>query len=335
MRRTLLSRLGSMTAAPVMLALAAMGASVATPAAAQADFPNRPLRMVVPFPPGGVSDGSARAVAEHLGKRLGQQIVVENRPGASGNVSGQFVAQAEPDGYTIMLGYNGLMTINPFVIAKMPFDTVKDLAPIGKIGDYPSVLTVHPSVPARSLGELIEMSKRSAEGLSYGTSGPGSVEHLIATMLGMRTGAKFTHIAYKGAGPAIADAMAGHIPIALTSVAGGHAHVKSGKLVGIAVSSAQRSAALPDVPTMIESGVPDFVVNSWIGLIAPGRTPRPIIDRLNRELNAALATPELRDRLNALGINITPGSADDFRREIARDLESNGPVVKAAGIRPE
>jgi tripartite-type tricarboxylate transporter receptor subunit TctC len=232
-----------------------------------------------------------------------------------------------------MLGYNGLMTINPFVIATMPFDTVKDLAPVGKIGDYPSVLTVHPSVGVKNLEELIALSKTRPDGLSYGTSGPGSVEHLIAVMLSTRTGAKLTHIAYKGAGPAIADALAGHIPIALTSVAGGAPHIRSGKLIGIAVSSAKRTPALLDVPTMIEGGVPDFVVNSWIGLIAPGKTPRAIIDRLNTELNAALQTPELRDRLNALGINVTPETVETFRDEIKRDLEMNGPLIRAAGIK--
>jgi len=323
---------GRVLRVPMVVAAVAL-ATWAAPSLAQTGYPNKPIKLVVPFPPGGVSDSSARLVAEHLGKRMGQQVVVENRPGASGNVSGQHVAQADPDGYTIMLGYNGLMTINPFVIATMPFDTVKDLAPVGKIGDYPSVLTVHPSVGVKNLEELIALSKTRPDGLSYGTSGPGSVEHLIAVMLSTRTGAKLTHIAYKGAGPAIADALAGHIPIALTSVAGGAPHIRSGKLIGIAVSSAKRTPALLDVPTMIEGGVPDFVVNSWIGLIAPGKTPRAIIDRLNTELNAALQTPELRDRLNALGINVTPETVETFRDEIKRDLEMNGPLIRAAGIK--
>jgi len=298
-------------------------------------YPAKTVKMLVPFPPGGVSDASARLVADQLTKRLGQQIVVENRPGASGNISGQLLVQAEPDGYSIMLGYNGLMTINPHVFASMPFDTVKDLAPIGKIGDYPSVITVHPRFGVNSLMELVAFSKSRSEGISYGTSGPGSVEHLIAVLFTQRTGANLVHVPYKGAGPALADAMAGHIPMALTSVAGGHSHIKAGRLKGLAVSSVKRSSTLPDVPTFIEGGVSNFVVNSWIGLIAPGKTPRPIVDRLNAELNASLATQDLRERLNTLGIDVTPGTPASFADEVKRELEMNRVLVKAAGIKPQ
>jgi tripartite-type tricarboxylate transporter receptor subunit TctC len=323
-----------MIVASLAVGVAAL-AGLVEPSLAQSAYPNKPIKMLVPFAPGGVSDGSARLVAEHLSRRLGQTVVVENRPGASGNVSGQALAQADPDGYTIALGYNGAMTINPFIMSKMPYDTVKDMAPIGKIGDYPSVITVNPGVEAKTLNELVALSKSQQGGLSYGTSGAGSVEHLIAVMLAQRTGANLVHIAYKGAGPAIADAIAGHIPMTLTSVAGGHQNVKAGKLKAIAVSGSVRSPALPDVPTFVESGLPGFVVNSWIGLVAPGKTPRPIIDKLNAELNASLSSPELRDRLAALGVNATPGTPEAFRDEIKRDLEMNGPIIKAAGIKSE
>ena len=318
---------------PVIAAV--LSIAVQTPALAQAAYPSKPIRLIVPFTPGGVSDGSARLVAEALTQRLGQTVVVENKPGASGIVSGQYVAQSAPDGYTLMLGYNGLMAINPYVIAKMPYDTVKDLMPVSKIGDYPSLLVANPAVKAGNWTDLLALSKATAGGLSYGTSGTGGTEHLIAVLLVQRTGANLTHIPYKGAGPAIADAIAGHIPLALTSVAGGQQHVKSGKLKPIAVSSAVRSSTLPDVPTFIESGIPKFVVNSWIGLIAPARTPRPVIDKINAELNAALATPELRERLSVLGINATPGTPESFRDEIRQDLDTYGPIVKAAGIKPE
>ena len=301
------------------------------PVRAQSTYPARPIHMAVPFPPGGVSDAAARLTAEHLAKRLAQQVVVENRPGASGNVSAQYVAQSEPDGYTIMLAFNGLMTINPFVYSKAPVDTVKDLTPIGKIGDYPSVLTVHPGVQAKNLQELIALSKSSPKGLDYGTSGIGSNEHLIGTLINQKSGANLVHVAYKGGGPAMADAMAGHIPIGMSSVAGGIGHIKSGKLRPIAVSSAERWPTIPDVPTVAET-VPDVVVMSWIGLVGPGRMPKAIVDRLNAELTASLATPEMRDKLASLGVRVTPGSPDDFRDEIRRDLDRNGPVIKSAKI---
>ena len=301
---------------------------------AQGAYPNRPVHMAVPFPPGGVSDAAARLTADHLTKRLGQQVVVDNRPGASGNVSGQYVAQAEPDGYTIMLAYNGLMTINPFVFNKLTFDTVKDFTPIGKIGDYPTILTVHPGVAAKNLQELIALSKTNPKGLDYGTSGIGSNEHLIGTLINQKSGANLVHVAYKGGGPAMADAMAGHIPIGMSSVAGGIGHVKSGKLRPIAVSSAERWPTLPDVPTVNET-VPGVVVMSWIGLVGPGRMPKAVVDRLNAELNASLATPEMKEKLAALGVRVTPGSPDDFRDEIRRDLERNGPIIKSAKITVE
>ena len=304
-------------------------------AQAQSTYPARTIHMAVPFPPGGVSDAAARLVAEQLSKRLGQQVVVENRPGATGNVSGQHVAQAEPDGYTIMLAYNGLMTINPFVFNKMPFDTVKDLTPIGKIGDYPTLITVNPGVDVKNLQDVIALSKSKPKGLDYGTSGTGSNEHLIGTLLVQRAGANLVHVPYKGGGPALADAMAGHIPIGMASVAGGTQHVKSGKLKPIAVSSAQRWPSLPDVPTIVESGVPDVVVMSWIGLVGPGRMPKAVVDRLNAELNASLATPELREKLGALGVGVTPGTPENFRDEIRRDLDRNGPIIKSAGIKVE
>jgi len=302
---------------------------------AQAPYPSRPIHMIVPFPPGGVSDAAARLVADALTKRLNQQVVVDNKPGATGNVSGQFVAQAEPDGYTIMLAYNGIMTINPFVFAKLPFDVLKDFTPIGKIGDYPFIMTVNPNVPAKNLQELIALSKSSPKGLDYGTSGSGSNEHLIATLIVQKTGANLTHIPYKGGGPAMADAMAGHIPIGMASVAGGTALVKAGKLRPIVVSSAERWPSLPDVPTVVESGVPDVVVMSWIGLVGPGKMPKPVVDRLNAELNAALATQELKDKMFELGVRVTPDSPDGFRELIKRDYDRNGPVIKAAGISVE
>jgi len=289
-----------------LLAAAALVASL-TPAFAQAPYPSKAIHMAVPFPPGGVSDAAARLVADALSRQLGQQVVVENRPGATGNVAGQYVAQAEPDGYTMMLAFNGILTINPFVFEKLPFDVTKDFTPIGKIGDYPFIITVNPNVEAKNLQELIALSKKTAKGLDFGTSGNGSNEHIIATFIVQKTGANLVHVPYKGGGPAMADAVAGHIPIGMASVAGGTQFVKSGKLRGIAVSSAERWPSLPDVPTIVESGVPDVVVMSWIGLVGPARMPRAVVERLNMELNTALATPEMKEKMFALGVRVTPG----------------------------
>lgn len=323
------------------LTLAAVGLMVslglgAYPAAnAQNVWPDRPIRLVVPFTPGGVTDTSGRLIAEHLGKRLGQQIIVDNRPGASGNIGTSLVKAAAPDGYTLVLGFDGTMVINPHVFAKTGFDTAADFAPVGKIGDATLILVAHPDLPAKNLADVIALSKSRQGGLSFGTSGTGGTPHIAGELLKHRTQANLTHVPYKGGGQAMTDVLGGTIPLVYTAVAGAHGHVKSGKLRAIAVSSAQRSTALPDAPTFIESGIPDFVVNSWVGLLAPARTPAAIVTRLNTELNAVLGDPVVREKLQAMGIDATPGSPHQFRDEIRRDLARYGQVVKAAGIRAE
>ena len=304
------------------------------PALAQT-YPTKPIRLVVPFTTGGVTDTSGRVVADALSKRLGQQVIVDNRPGASGNIGTQQAATAEPDGYTLLLGFDGTMVINPHVFDKVPFNTVRDFAPVGKIGDAILILVAHSGLPAKNLRDVLALSKTQSGGLFYGTSGTGGTPHIAGELLKQRTGANLTHVPYKGGGQAIIDVMGGNIPLVYTAVAGAHQHVKSGKLIGVAVSSAQRSASLPDVPTFIESGVPDFEINSWVGILAPVKTPKPILDKLNTELNAVLSDPEVRERLSVLGINATPGSADKFGEEIKRDLARYGAVVKAAGIKAE
>jgi len=306
-------------------------AATALPAGAQDAWPNRPIRLVVPFTPGGVTDTSGRLVAEYLGQRLGQQVVVENRPGASGNIGTAQVKGAPADGYTLVLAFDGTMVINPHVFSKLPFDTLRDFAPIGKIGDATLVLVAHPDAPVRSVADVIAVSKERG-GLAYGTSGTGGTPHIAGELLKQRTGANLTHVPYKGGGQAMADVLGNQIPLVYTAVAGAHGFVKSGKLRALAVSSAQRSASLPDVPTFAEAGVPDFVVNSWVGLLAPAGLPAAIAARLNAELNAVLADPAARERLRTLGIEPTPGTAEQFRDEMRRDLTRYGQVVKAAGI---
>ncbi len=308
---------------------------LAASAGAQSGYPNKPIRLVVPFTPGGVTDTSGRLVAEYLGKRLGQQVVVDNRPGASGNIGTQQVAAAEPDGYTLLLGFDGTMVINPHVFEKVPFNTLRDFAPVGKIGDAVLILVAHPGFAAKTLQSTIALSKTQAGGLSYGTSGTGGTPHIAGELLRQRTGANLVHIPYKGGGQAMADVLGGSIPLVFTAVAGAVQHVKAGKLVALGVSSAQRAASLPDVPTFMESGLADFEINSWVSIFAPAKTPKPVLDKLSAELNAVLADPEVQSRLAALGITATPGSAQAFGEEVKRDLARYGQVVKAAGIKAE
>jgi tripartite-type tricarboxylate transporter receptor subunit TctC len=289
----------------------------------------------VPFTPGGVTDTSGRLIAEQLSKRLGQQVIVDNKPGASGNIGTQQVAAAEPDGYTLLLGFDGTLTINPHVFDKVPFVATRDFAPIGKIGDAVLILVAHPGVAAKTLPEVIALSKTQTGGLSYGTSGTGGTPHIAGELLKQRTGANLVHVPYKGGGQALTDVLGGNIPLVYTAVAGAQAHVKSGKLHAVAVSSAQRSKSLPDVPTFIEAGISDFEINSWVGILAPAKTPKDILARLNSELNAVLAEPANREKLNLMGINAQPGSAEAFSDEIKRDLARYGQVVKAAGIKAE
>ena len=311
------------------LGLSAVGLSTAF---AQSDFPNKPIRLVVPFAPGGVTDTSARIVAEHMGKRLGKQMIVDNRPGASGNIGTGQVVRADPDGYTLLLGFDGTMVINPHVFANIPFDTLKDFAPVGKIGDAILIMVAHPSVQANNLNEVIALSKKTPGGLSYGTSGPGSTPHIMGESLNVRTGSNLVHVAYKGGGPAMIDLQGGNIPIVITAVAGALPHIQAGRIKGIGVSSAQRASSLPNLPTFIEQGQKDFILNSWVGILAPQKTPAPIIDKLNKTLNEVLRDPEVVERLQKLGVTPMPGTPAQFGAALKADLEEFGKVVKAAKI---
>ena len=318
------------------LQAALLGASLTLVGAAIAQsYPSKPIRLVVPFTPGGVTDTSGRLIAEQLSKRLGQQVIVDNKPGASGNIGTQQVAAAEGDGYTLLLGFDGTLVINPHVFPKTGFDTLKDFAPIGKIGDAVLILVANPSFPAKNLKDLIALSKTQAGGLSYGTSGTGGTPHIAGELLRQRTGANLVHVPYKGGGQALTDVLGGNIPLVYTAIASAIPHVKSGKLLPIAVSSSKRASSMPDVATFIENGVTDFEASSWVGLLAPAKTPRAIIARLNTELTAVLNDPEVKERLNGMGITAAPGTAESFGAELSRDLAKYGPVVKAAGIKAE
>jgi tripartite-type tricarboxylate transporter receptor subunit TctC len=324
-----------LTAALACAAAGLVGQAMAQPQPTGEAWPNKPLRLIVPFTPGGVTDTSGRVIAEFLGKRLGQQVVVDNKPGASGNIGTQLAATAAPDGYTLLLGFDGTMVINPHVFGKVPFDTLKDFAAVGKIGDAVLILVANPAVKANTLQEVLALSRREQGGLPYGTSGIGGTPHIAGELLKQRTGAQLTHVPYKGGGQAITDVIGGAIPLVYTAVAGAQGHVKTGKLKAIAVSSSVRTPALPDVPTFIESGVADFAVSSWVGILAPARTPAAVLQRLNAELNAVLADPAVRERLAVLGIDPRPGSAEQFTDDIRRDLARYEVVVKGAGIKAE
>jgi len=300
-------------------------------AAGAQEWPAKPLRIIVPFSPGGVADNSARVVAEPLAARLGQQVLVENRPGASGNIGTQAVAQADADGYTLLLGFDGTMVINPHVFAKVPFDTVRDFAPVTKLGDATLILVAHPSVPARNLGQLLELAK--SKSFAYGTSGTGGTPHLAGELLKQRTGAQLEHIPYKGGGQAITDVVGGQIPLVFTAIATAQQYVRTGRLVAIAVPSAKRSSALPEVATFQESGLAGFDVSSWVGIFAPAKTPAPVVEKLNRELEAALKTPFVRERYATLGIEPVGNTPAQFGGQVRADLARWAEVVKAANVK--
>jgi tripartite-type tricarboxylate transporter receptor subunit TctC len=329
-----LLRRRQLLAATSAVAAAALGALTGA-AQAQTPYPNKPIRLIIHFSPGGVTDTSGRMIADYLSKRLGQQVVPDNRPGASGNIGSYVAASAEPDGYTVLLVLDGTFVINPHVYEKVPFNPVRDFAPVGKIGDSTIILVANPDVKVKSLAEVIALSRSRQGGLSYGTSGTGSITHISGELLKQRSGANLTHIPYKGGGPAVVDVLAGHIPLAFASAASIQGYLKSGKLVPIGVPSGKRSRQYPELPTFAESGVPNFDINSWVGLVAPAKTPKPILQRLNAELNAALNDPEVREKLAGSGINATPGTPESFGDVIRNELAAYGPVVRAAGIKPD
>jgi tripartite-type tricarboxylate transporter receptor subunit TctC len=297
------------------------------------EWPAKPLRIIVPFSPGGVADNSARVVAEPLGQRLGQQVVVENRPGASGNIGTQQVAQAEGDGYTLLLGFDGTMVINPHVFPKIPFDTMRDFAPVTKLGDATLILVAHPSAGVKNLGELIAQAK--SKPFSYGTSGTGGTPHLVGEQLKLRTGAKLEHVPYKGGGQAVTDVVGGQIPLVFTAIATAQQYVRGNRLIGLAVPSARRSSALPDVPTFQESGLAGFDVSSWVGIFAPAKTPSGVIQRLNKELTVVLQSAFVKERYAVLGIEPVGNSPAQFGEQVKADLARWAGVVKAANVRVE
>ncbi len=308
--------------------------AVLTSAALAQEYPVRPIRLIVPFAPGGMVDTSGRNVTERLSARLGQQVLIENRPGAAGNIGHDIVAKAAPDGYTLLLGFDGTMVINPHVYKNMPWDPFRDFAPITKLNDATLVLVAHPSFGPKDLKDLISQAKTIGR-VPYGTAGTATTQHVAMELLKLRVGLDMVHVPYKGGGPAISDLLGGQIPMVFTAIAGAQAFVHSGKLKALGVSSAQRSPALPQVPTFIEAGLPGFVVDSWIALFAPANTPRPIIDRVQRETAAVLATPEVRERYAALGLLPGGGTPEQLAAQIKEEYTRWEKVIREAGIKLE
>ena len=297
-------------------------------------YPSRVVRMVVAYPPGGSIDVVARLVNQRLTTAFGHQFIIDNRAGAAGNIGTDYVAKATGDGYTLLMGSAASISSAPAVYAKLPYDPMRDLAPIIQVANQPNVLTAHPSVPARTLKEFIALAKANPGKFNYGSSGIGASQHMTAELFAMLTGVKIEHIPYKGGTPAMTDLISGQIDFMFTPAPNAIAFVKSGKIRGIAVTSLKRSSALPELPTMDESGLKGFELLGWIGLLGPAGTPREIVDRLNAEINKMLAG-DIRPRLTELGLDAVGGTPEQFAAFIRQDIAKYAKIVKVARIPPQ
>ena len=304
------------------------------PAAWSAEaYPAKPIRLIVGFAPGGANDLVARAVAARLGPRLGQQVVVENRAGAGGNIGTELVARAAPDGYTLLLASVASFAISPALLGKLPFDPINDFAPVAQAALVTSLLSAHPSLPARSLKQFVALAKQAPGKVNYATPGAGSIAHLSAELFWHTAGVKLNHIPYKGGGPAVVDAMAGHVESIFSLISTQTPHVRSGKLYALVVSSAKRSAALPQVPTIAESGYGGFEASGWLGLVFPAKTPRAIVDRVYKETAAVLNMREVQSQLEDLGLDAEALDPGAFHARIKADYARWGRLVRDAGIK--
>jgi tripartite-type tricarboxylate transporter receptor subunit TctC len=293
--------------------------------------PSKPVRMIVPFPPGGAVDAVARIVTVGLPERLGQQVVIDNRGGANAIIGTELAARAAPDGHTILMVPAG-HAITPSVTRKLPYDSLKDFTSIGLVGNGAYALMVHPSLPARNVKEFVALAKAKPGQFNYASTGHGNATHLAAELFKVLTCIEMVGIYYKGGGPALTDLMGGHITCFFSGVSSGGAQVKAGKLRALGVTTARRTAALPDVPTIAEAGVPGYEVDGWYGLLAPAATPPAAIERLNREVVAAVSTTEMKERLLTAGIDARPSTPAEFQERIARDMARWAEVVKKAKI---
>ena len=315
---------------PMLAAItAAVTVTAALPALAQ-NFPTKPIRMLVCFAPGGGTDTAARAIAAKLSERLGQTVVIDNRPGAAGNIATEITVGAVPDGHTVLLGSISSFSINPSLYKKLPFDPLKDLAPLTRVVDSTNILVTHPSVTAKSVKELVALAKTRP--LNAGSSGIGGTGHLAIELFNIQAGVKMTHVPYKGGGPAIIDLLAGNIHLIFATAASAVQHVKANKINALGVTTLKRWAFMPEIPTIAEAGIAGFEANNWYGYMVPLKTPRPIVDRLNKELTTILLLPDVKDFLFRQGMDVAPGTPEEFAKYIQSETVKWEKVIKAAGL---
>ena len=317
----------------ILVAIACIAASA--PVLSQNSYPTKPIRLVVPFVPGGSTDLSARIMGQKLDEALGQQVVVENRAGAGGNIGVEYVAKSAPDGYTLIFGHIGTFGFGPSLYQKLPYDPVKDFAPITLFAMVPNMLVVHPALPAKTVKELIALAKARPGQMNYGSSGNGSASHLASEYFKLLSKTDIIAIPYKGTGPLVTDLIAGQTSLTITGVPPLYPFVQSGRLRGIAVGSVKRLALMPDLPTIAEAGVPGYESSTWFGPLAPAKTPREIIVRLNTELLKILQRPDIKARFAAEGAEGLGSTPEEFGTYIKSEIDRWGRVIKAAGVRPE
>ncbi len=316
-----------------LMTLGAAGlASFATGAFAQGKFPQRPVTLVVPTPPGGSTDFTARLIVEPLTRALGQPVIVDNKPGASGNIGNQFVARAKADGHTLLMAYSGYQVGNPHLFKDTGWDPIKDFVPVAMVTRAPQVFAIHHALPVNSLQELIAYAKKNPGKLNYASSGNGSIQHIAGELFKQLTGTFITHIPYRGSGPAVQDLLAGTVDLHITTPASVVSHIKSGRLRALAVTSPKRLASLPDVPTATEAGLKGYDLDSWFALYAPAGTPPAVVQQLNAEVNKILQMPEVRKKAEDSGTSVeafTPAQLGEFTR---KELDYWGGVIKSAKI---
>lgn len=298
------------------------------------NYPVKPIRLVVPYAPGGTPDIQGRLFAEKLRQRLGQPIVIDNRPGANASIGMGFVARSPADGYTLVIAPVGPWTVNPHLY-DLPYDVLADFAPIIHATASPGVLAVHPSIPARTVKELISLARQKPGALDYGSAGVGGFGHMCGELFAMMTNTRMTHVPFKGVAAAMTDTVAGRVPVSFNVAAVTIPHVQTGRLRALATTAATRMEALPDLPTISEAGVPGYENTTWMGIGAPARTPQPVIERLNKELTAILQMPDIREALHAQGAAVTGWPPDRFRDYLKVELAKYGRIIKAARIRNE
>ena len=296
-------------------------------------YPSKPIRLICPFPPGGAVDIASRATGNALTKILGQVVAVENKPGAGGNLGGVEAARAAPDGYTLFMSTSGIQAINPALYAKMPFDPNKDLVSVAPLVSLNNVLVVNPSLPAHTVKDVIELARKEPGKLTYASSGNGTSIHMSGAMFTYLTKIDIVHIPYKGSAPAVTDLLAGQTNMMFDNIPSSLPHIKAGKLRAIATTGAKRDPALPDIPTIAESGVPGYESGVWFGLMAPAKTPRAIVDKLNAAALKATHDPDFVKRMTDLGYNIIPGSPEQMASMIQDEIKRWAPIVKASGAK--